>query len=147
MNKGFNVYRCKLVREKEVPYVGKINAPDDVFTAAKELGFTEYAEEFLGAFMTDSKGNITAYHEISHGDLNSSIVHPREVFKRAISNNAAAFVLVHNHPSGEITPSEEDISITKRLQKAGDILGIPVLDHLIIGAYSDYYSMKSHDMM
>ena len=93
MEKGFNVYKCKLVKEKEVPYFGRINVPDDVFTAAKELGFAEYAEEVLGMFTTDTKGNIIGYHEISHGDLNSSVVHPREVFKRAIVENCGAILL------------------------------------------------------
>jgi DNA repair protein RadC len=70
---------------------------------------------------------------ISQGNLNSSIIHPREVFKNAILSNANSIILVHNHPSGDINPSKEDIEVTKRLREVGNLLGIKVLDHVIIG--------------
>lgn len=146
MAKSFNVYRCKLVKEGKIDYEGKISRPEDVFTAAKKMGLLDFSEEVVSMFTTDTKGNITGYHEVSRGDLNTSIVHPREVFKRAISNNAAALVLVHNHPSGETTPSDEDISVTKRLTEVGELIGIPVLDHIIIGDGNNYCSMKSEDL-
>jgi DNA repair protein RadC len=79
--------------------------------------------------------------EISIGSLDSSIVHPREVFKEALAASAAAVIFVHNHPSGDTEPSGEDIKVTKRLKEAGDIMGIDVLDHVIIGG-KEYRSMK-----
>lgn len=146
MEKGFSIYKCKLVKDGHIDYEGVINHPEDVFTAAKKMGLLDFSEEVVSMFTTDTKGNITGYHEVSHGDLNTSIVHPREVFKRAISNNAAALVLVHNHPSGETTPSDEDINITKRLTEVGELIGIPVLDHIIIGNENNYCSIKSEEL-
>ena len=90
----------------------------------------------------DTKNKVTGLFKVSQGSLNSSIVHPREVFKRALMQNSNSIILAHNHPSGDVTPSGEDISITRRLQEAGDILGIKVLDHLIIGAGGRYKSFK-----
>lgn len=148
MVKEFNVYKCKLVKEKNMRYIAKttIGSPEDVFEAAKQLGYHEFSEEFFGMFTTDVKGTITSYHQISHGDLTSSIVHPREIFKKALLANAAAIILVHNHPSGDVTPSEEDITATKVLVHAGETMKIPVLDHLVIGSETDYYSMKANDI-
>lgn len=71
--------------------------------------------------------------QVSEGSLNQSIVHPREVFIPAVKESAAAIILVHNHPTGDPAPSSEDIAITRRLREAGDIMGIKVLDHIIIG--------------
>lgn len=70
---------------------------------------------------------------VSRGSLNASIVHPREVFRPAILGSAASVILVHNHPSGDPEPSEEDLSITRRLAQVGELLGIPVLDHVVVG--------------
>ena len=81
----------------------------------------------------DGKNRIIAMDLVSIGSLNQSIVHPREVFKTACLSNAAALILVHQHPSGDSSPSTEDIAITKRLKEAGEIMGIKVLDHVIVG--------------
>jgi DNA repair protein RadC len=89
--------------------------------------------EYFLTLMLSTKNNITGVNVASVGTLNSSLVHPREVFKAAILANAAAVVLVHNHPSGEATASSEDLEITRRLDEAGKILGIEVLDHVIVG--------------
>lgn len=89
-------------------------------------------EEFV-IIGLDGKNKTMFYHSVSVGCLTSSIVHPREVFKMAIVSNAAALILTHNHPSGDPTPSPEDIDITKRLIEGGNILGIKILDHVIIG--------------
>ncbi|MBI4830185.1 MAG: DNA repair protein RadC [Candidatus Lindowbacteria bacterium] len=82
--------------------------------------------------MLNTKNYITKKHTVSVGSLNASVVHPRECFKEAIAAHAAAIILVHNHPSGDAEPSNEDISLTRRLIQAGDLLGIRVLDHVII---------------
>ncbi len=80
----------------------------------------------------NSANKIIRYEIISIGNLNSSVVHPREIFKAGIENNSASLILIHNHPSGNPEPSNEDISITRKIVEAGKILDIPVFDHLII---------------
>lgn len=121
----------------------KISSPDkarDILEEVFEL--SELAEEVFVIMCLDTKNKVTGLFKVSQGSLNSSIVHPREVFKRALMQNSNAVILAHNHPSGDVTPSGEDISVTRRLQEAGDILGIKVLDHLIIGAGGRYRSFK-----
>jgi DNA repair protein RadC len=81
----------------------------------------------------DAKNKPLGFHVVSVGSLTSSVVHPREVYKIAILGNAAAIILLHNHPSGDPTPSGEDLSITTRLHQVGDVLGIRVLDHVVVG--------------
>ncbi len=89
-------------------------------------------EEFV-MLVLDTKNKVLAIDDVFRGSLNASIVHPREVFKRAISRSAAAIIVAHNHPSGDPTPSREDIEVTRRLVEAGKIIGIEVLDHVIFG--------------
>lgn len=84
--------------------------------------------------------------DVSVGGLHSSLVHPREVFKTAIKKSAASLILVHNHPSGDPSPSKEDIDITKRLIEAGNIIGIEVIDHIIIGE-KKYVSLKARGLL
>ena len=81
----------------------------------------------------DGKNRIICMDLVSIGSLNQSIVHPREVFKTALLSNAAAIILVHQHPTGDPGPSSEDLAITRRLKEAGEIMGIKVLDHIIVG--------------
>ncbi len=92
-------------------------------------------EEFVILHL-NTKNAITKEEVVTRGILDASIVHPREVFKSAIRESASSIILVHNHPSGDPTPSKQDISITKRLVTCGDLLNIPVLDHVIIGDYA-----------
>lgn len=89
-------------------------------------------EHFVCLFL-NTKNGIIGKETLSIGTLNASLVHPREVFREAIRYNSASIICVHNHPSGDPTPSPEDISITKRLREAGSLIGIEILDHLIIG--------------
>ncbi|MGD1118923.1 MAG: DNA repair protein RadC [Dehalococcoidales bacterium] len=98
-------------------------------------------KEYFLALLLDTRNQLIRLAEISVGSLDSSIVHPREVFKEAISASASSVVFVHNHPSGDTTASEDDIALTKRLAQAGEIVGIDVLDHIIIGGKS-YTSLK-----
>ena len=84
---------------------------------------------------------------VSLGTLNSSLIHPREVFKSAILSNAAGIMLIHNHPSGKCDPSELDISITKKLEEAGAFLDIPVVDHIIIGEGGDVFSFCKNKLL
>lgn len=90
-------------------------------------------KEHFVTLLLDTKNQVIACETISIGSLNSSIVHPREVFKTAITKSAASIILAHNHPSGNTEPSNEDIEVTRRLIETGDIIGIKVLDHIIIG--------------
>jgi DNA repair protein RadC len=103
-------------------------------------------KEYFKVVMLNVKNRVISVENISIGSLNSSIVHPREVFKPAIKRSSAAVILVHNHPSGDTTPSREDIEITRRLVEAGKILGIEVLDHIIFGN-SDYLSFKEKGLL
>lgn len=98
-------------------------------------------KEHFCILLLDTKNRILSEEMVSEGSLNASIVHPREVFKPAIRKSANSIVLIHNHPSGDVQPSREDIEITKRLVKAGEIIGISVLDHIIVGD-KNYLSMK-----
>lgn len=109
-----------------------------------ELGHKKQEEFFV--ISLDTKNKIIDKKRISKGSLNASIVHPREVFKEAILNSANAIILCHNHPSGDPNPSREDIDITKRLIKAGDLIGICVLDHIIVGS-NKYISFKEERLI
>ena len=92
----------------------------------------------------NSANKIIKYEVISIGNLNSSVVHPREIFKAAIENNSASVILVHNHPSGNTEPSNEDIKITRKLVEAGKIMDIPIFDHIIIAGntYTSFVERK-----
>jgi len=98
-------------------------------------------KEYFLALLLDTRSQLIKISEISVGSLDTSIVHPREVFKEAISASAASVIFVHNHPSGDTEASEDDIKLTKRLVEAGEIMGIDVLDHVII-CDKDYLSLK-----
>jgi len=94
----------------------------------------------------DSRNNLIKISEISIGSLNANLVHPREVFKEAIQSLANSVILIHNHPSGDAIPSKDDIEITKQLMGAGEIIGISILDHIVIGN-QDYKSMKDKELL
>ena len=95
--------------------------------------FRDSRKEYFLTLLLDGKNRIIRRVQVSEGSLNQSIVHPREVFIPAVKESAAAVILVHNHPTGDPAPSSEDIAITRRLKEAGEIMGIKVLDHIIIG--------------
>jgi len=99
-------------------------------------------EHFIVAYL-NRKGGLNAVCTVSIGGLHSSIVHPREVFKPAILTSSNSVILMHNHPSGDPAPSREDIEVTHRLAEAGDILGINVIDHIVIGCEGRYVSLKA----
>ena len=102
-------------------------------------------KEHFMALLLDTRGQLIRIAEVSVGSLDSSIVHPREVFKEAISASAASVIFVHNHPSGDSEPSKDDIGLTKRLAEAGEIMGIDVLDHIIVCDHS-YLSLKAREL-
>jgi DNA repair protein RadC len=124
LSKRFKSYRagdvCKIIQPKD--------AADYVIEDMKSLNV-----EHLKVIMLNTKNIVISVCDISMGSLNSSIVHPREVFCEAIKKRSASIIICHNHPSGDPTPSSEDINITNRLRECGKIIGIELLDHLIIG--------------
>ena len=127
-----------------------VKEPDGALRAVKPKLKGKKKEHFYTVLL-DTRGRVIGTHEVSMGSLDSSIVHPREalqsaVFQKAIKGTAASVIFVHNHPSGDPRPSEEDIKLTKRLVEAGNIVGIEVLDHLIV-CDSDYISMKAKGLM
>lgn len=131
--KRVNVVTIKMVKERSETYdVRKVKDPKDIYTLIKRF-LDDADREKLYVICFDTKNQPTNISLISIGSLNSSIVHPREVFKVAILSNAASIALAHNHPSGDISPSREDILITERIKRAGEMIGINLLDHIIIG--------------
>ena len=120
------------------------------FTSASQVFemFSELQQETKEHFITlhlDGKNRIVAMDRVSSGSLNQSIVHPREVFKTALLSSAAAIILIHNHPSGDPAPSTEDRTVTNRLREAGEVIGIQILDHIVVG--KNYYSFKENMLL
>lgn len=131
------------IRQVE-PSVDAITGPDSVVAAFFKAIPEPEVEHFIGLYL-NSRNVPTSVRIISMGSLNASIVHPRDVFTWAVRERAASIIVAHNHPSGDPTPSEEDIAITRRLVETGRILGIELLDHVIIGsgdAHHPWVSMK-----
>lgn len=108
--------------------------------------FRFYQQEVFVVILLNTKNKIINYHEVYKGGLHDVVVHPREIFHYAIEASAAAIILAHNHPSGDPKPSQADIETTSKICEAGLILGIPVLDHVIIG-HDSYYSLKEYNDM
>jgi DNA repair protein RadC len=102
--------------------------------------------EIFRCFLLDTKNKVIRDEVVSIGSLSASIVHPRDTFKAAVRESAAAVIFVHNHPSGDVKPSQEDILLTKRLVQSGEVLGIQVLDHIIIGD-GTHFSFKDNGLI
>jgi DNA repair protein RadC len=135
------IYRVQLIRDTAIrtPRAQFRQSHDVADLLWQFLG--EVDREHFVVILVDRKNRLIGIHTVSVGSLTASVVHPREVFKVAILSNAAAILCGHNHPSGDPQPSQEDRSLTRRLVQAGQVLGIEVLDHVIIGdGAADYYS-------
>ena len=141
-----NLPKIKLVKEKTAVYYDgrkKIDCPEVLYTVGKQI-LNEYIEEdreALAVILLDTKHKPIGNYVVSTGTLNQSLVHPREVFKKAIVASANKIMLLHNHPSGDTNPSREDVLVTKRLAEVGEVVGIEVLDHLIVSS-DDFYSFR-----
>ena len=141
----------RVVLEKEVSmnypdlsYI--IRSPEDVVQVGKSfMRIHEEPEEYMYMICLNTKNRVIGVFEISHGNVNSSIVGTREIFQKALLANAVSIILMHNHPSGDPSPSREDIEVTHRIVEAGKIIGIEVLDHIIIG--DRYTSLKEKGHM
>ncbi|MDZ5253094.1 RadC family protein [Clostridium sp. LIBA-8841] len=123
----------------------KISKPSDIAELVlDELRMLQ--QEVLMLITLDTKNKVISKKEIFRGGLNSSLVHPREIFKEAVKDSAASIIICHNHPSGDPTPSKDDINITTRLKECGKMMGIELLDHLIIGD-NRFISLKEKDIL
>jgi len=121
-----------------------LKSPEDVAAVMRSKSKGKKKEHFW-VICLDTRNRLISWKQVSVGSLDTSIVHPREVFKEAISSSAASVIFVHNHPSGDPEPSKEDVELTKRLAKAGEIIGIDVLDHIIV-CDSSYLSLKASNL-
>lgn len=126
------------IQEEKLRY----NAPKSIDSSSTAIDFCrthfsrlihEAIQEEFHIVTLNTKNRVTATHQITVGTLDASLVHPREVFRPAIKDAASSILLVHNHPSGDPQPSKEDIAVTSRLESVGELLGIDVLDHIIVG--------------
>ncbi|MFZ2664195.1 MAG: DNA repair protein RadC, partial [Patescibacteria group bacterium] len=131
--------------DQEDQSIGRvIKKPEDVYSLVKgDLASKD--QEYLILVNLNSRSKVISKDIISKGTLTETLIHPREVFKKALSKNACSIVLAHNHPSNEALPSEDDIKVTKRVSKVGMEIGIPLIDHLIV-TNKDFISMKAHKL-
>lgn len=138
-------FNLELVQETSKRYdVPKtINSQYEAFKAINSVyNLSNKSEECVIMMTLDVKKKMTGFFVISIGNLSSSIVHPREVFKRAMLMNADGIIIAHNHPSGDCTPSQKDIEVSQKLKEVGKIIGIELVDHLIVGN-NKFESLKS----
>ena len=152
IKKGMSSY----IREVVVQYKPlntekiQVNQPYNVSMFIQRTIGNDCRENFI-LLCIDNKNTIVGYSLISIGTVSEAVVHPREVFIPAIMTKASGVIVAHNHPSGTMEPSRQDIETTKRLVEAGKILGIPVVDHIIVGFNNStierYYSLKEHNYM
>lgn len=123
----------------------KINSPADAADLIM-VELREFKQEILKVLLLNTKNVVIGIHNASVGSLNSSIVHPREIYKEAIRKSAASIIMVHNHPSGDPSPSSEDIAATTRIKEVGKIVGIELLDHVIVGD-GKYISLREKNLL
>jgi DNA repair protein RadC len=141
------------LRELTIRYSVKADATGQPVVIGRTVSTPAASAAALAALLQDEPGEVfailclstkhrvIAYHEVSRGTLDATLVHPREVFKAALLSNAASIILTHNHPSGDPTPSPDDHQLTRRLVDAGRLIGVEVLDHIIVGD-GHYFSFK-----
>ena len=134
-----------LVKEnsKNYPETNNLNSPQKIVKMMNDIyNVTTKAEEYLWLIALDTKCKPIGLFEVSHGTVSSSVVSPREIFVRLCLCGASYFIMVHNHPSGDVSPSKDDMETTNRLRKAGELMNIKLLDHVIIG--DGYYSFSEN---
>ena len=145
--KRVGIVSLKLVKESSVLYETRtIRSPYDAYKLIKNFLIDSDREKFVVACL-DTKNQPVNISVVSIGSVNSAIVHPREVFKVAMLSNASKIICFHNHPSGNLKCSKEDENITDRLKECGEILGIELVDHIIVGDNDTYFSFKENCMM
>jgi DNA repair protein RadC len=119
----------QIISERRLKSKVKISSPKEVYNLVKR--YAEDNRELFILLTLNGAHNVISVSIVTIGIANKTIVHPRDVFRKVISDNATAVIVCHNHPSGEVVPSDEDKQITKRIRKAGEIMGIPLLDHVV----------------
>lgn len=140
--KRVSIVSLKMVKERSLLYSNRtIRSPHDGASLFREYLGEADREHFI-LMGLNTKNEPTLLHTVSIGTLNASLVCPREVMKAIILSNSASFMVCHNHPSGNPSPSPEDIEVTKRLQEVGNLLGTELLDHIVLGENGNYLSMK-----
>jgi len=144
----FQTYRLQLVREAPADVPQAAPALDGPAAVARQLQplFDGLDREHFVVLALDARNRPIGCNTVSVGSLSASIVHPREIFKFAILANAAAVILAHNHPSEDVAPSRDDVELTRRLVQAGEVMGIDVLDHLVVGG-TEFLSLKEKGLM
>ena len=136
--------KLQAVKERFVPYgrEANIDSPEKVVNMVRRI-LKDADREHLLVISVDTKSKPVCLEIVGIGSLSVLYVEAREIFKHAILSNASGIIMVHNHPSGDVTPSPDDFKITKRIKKAGDLLGINLLDHIIVGDEEDFFSLKN----
>jgi DNA repair protein RadC len=141
-------FRVALVREGTIPteWDKTVRQPSDISKVLEPL-FSDLDREAFVVVLLDGKNRASGINLVSLGSLTAALVHPREVFKPAIAGSAAAIILVHNHPSGDPLPSTEDIALTQRLAQVGELVGIRVLDHIVLGDGGKFHSLADEGLL
>lgn len=143
--KRVDIVSLKIVRERSFLYENrKINNPCEAYNLVKNFLVDSDREKFLVVCL-DTRKQPVSIQTVSIGHISSTIVHPREVFKVAVLSNASSIICFHNHPTGNSNPSGEDEDMTLRLKECGEILGIALVDHIIVGSNESFYSFKEHN--
>lgn len=147
MAKMVPLYTCELVRDANIKADTRIaDCARAVAPILRAVIGDSDREHFVVAAL-DARRRVIGVSTVSIGTLSFSLVHPREVFKPAILLNAAAIVVCHNHPSGDVNPSAEDRDVTRRLVRAGELLGIPVADHIVLGEGDTFFSFREGGLL
>ena len=118
-----------------------LRSPADAATVLVRLIGPEVVEVCV-VLCLSTQWDVLAFHELSRGTVDATMVHPRDVFRTALLANARAIIVGHNHPSGDVTPSAADSTLTARLHRAGDLMGVPLIDHLVVSAEGRFYSFR-----
>ena len=135
----------QIVMERPIQYQDNIASTHEAGRfGANEIG--DEAQEVVLVVILDTKNKINAIHRVFTGSLNTSVAHPREIFRSALLNNGARILVYHNHPSGNTEPSEADLIFTKRMEEAGNILGIDLLDHIIVSG-KEWLSLREYGIL
>lgn len=157
INMNVKLYRTVLntQRRLELQELGNVCVCEDsaltgsetIVSILQELGLTNAADEYFYVFCLNIKNDLIGIFEVSHGGNFTSVVPIREIFQKTLLTGAVNIIVAHNHPSGHVNPSEEDKAVTKRIIEAGNLLDIALLDHIIVGPNSDYFSFCDAGLM
>lgn len=144
MKRKIDVVSLKMLKEKNLEYTFEtVKKPVNAVKLVKEL-IGEVDREYVVVLNLNTKLEPNSIEICGIGSLSESMIHPREIFKSAVLSSAGGIIMVHTHPSGSVEPSPDDILTTQRIRSAGEILGIPLLDHIIIGDGASYYSLSEN---